>query len=391
MSDMKHFMGYRRSDGKVGVRNHVLVLPTSVCASDVAERIATAVDGCVSFHNQNGCSQVDADRDLTLKTLAGYAANPNVYGVVAVSLGCEGCQNDMVVDEIRKLTDKPVKTVIIQQVGGTLRATEEGIRLARELTFDAQRCEREEIPASELILGTNCGGSDSSSGLGSNSLIGEVSDLLVQMDGTSVLCETPEFLGAEHVLARRAATPEIGKEILKIVRDYEEYVARFGAQMREGNPSPGNKAGGLTTLEEKSLGCIHKGGHSPIQNVYSYAAQLKPHEGLVIMDTPGNDPSSVGGIIAGGCQIVVFSTGLGTPTGNALAPVFRLTANPQTAKNMADNTDFDAAAAIYGPESMGELRDKMFDELLDVCSGRQVAAEVLGFTETALPHLCNYM
>lgn len=391
MSDMKSFMGYRRSDGTVGIRNHVLILPTSICASDVAERIANSVAGCVSFHNQNGCSQVDADRDLTLHTMAGYAANPNVYGVLAISLGCEGCQNDMVVDAIKGLTNKPIKTLIIQQVGGTLKTVEQGVRLARELVAGAQCCKREKVSASELILGTNCGGSDSSSGLGSNPLIGEVSDLLVGMGGTSVLCETPEFLGAEHVLARRAATPEIGKAILKIVRDYESYVNRFGAEMREGNPSPGNKAGGLTTLEEKSLGCIHKGGHAPINAVYGYADRLKAHEGLVIMDTPGNDPSSVGGIIAGGCQIVVFSTGLGTPTGNALAPVFRLTSNPKTAKSMADNTDFDATAAIYGPESMTELRDRMFDELLDVCSGKEVAAEALGFTETALPHLCNYM
>lgn len=385
------FRGYRRADGQVGIRNHVLILPTSICASDTSERIARAVAGCVSFHNQNGCSQVNVDQQLTLDTLAGLAANPNVYAVLAVSLGCEGCQNDLVVDAIRKRTNKPIRSLVIQQVGGAIKAIEQGTRVARELVAEAAACEREDVPVSELIFGTNCGGSDTSSGLGSNPLIGEVSDWLVGQGATTVLCETPELFGGEHILARRAASPEVGEQVLKIVRDYEKYVQGFGAEMREGNPSPGNMAGGLTTLEEKSLGCIHKAGHSPINAVYPYAAQLKSHEGLVIMDTPGNDPSSVGGIIAGGCQLVIFSTGLGTPTGNAIAPVLRITANGRTAHTMADHIDFDAQATIYGPETMEELRDQLIDKIIAVCNGEPTCAEALGFTETALPHLCNYM
>ena len=385
------FRGYRRADGQVGIRNHVLILPTSICASDTSERIARAVAGCVSFHNQNGCSQVNVDQQLTLDTLAGLAANPNVYAVLAVSLGCEGCQNDLVVDAIRKRTNKPIRSLVIQQVGGAIKAIEQGTRIARELVAEAAACEREDVPVSELIFGTNCGGSDTSSGLGSNPLIGEVSDWLVGQGATTVLCETPELFGGEHILARRAASPEVGEQVLKIVRDYEKYVQGFGAEMREGNPSPGNMAGGLTTLEEKSLGCIHKAGHSPINAVYPYAAQLKSHEGLVIMDTPGNDPSSVGGIIAGGCQLVIFSTGLGTPTGNAIAPVLRITANGRTAQTMADHIDFDAQATIYGPETMEELRDQLIDKIIAVCNGEPTCAEALGFTETALPHLCNYM
>ena len=385
------FRGYRRADGQVGIRNHVLVLPTSICASDTTERIARAVSGCVTFHNQNGCSQVNVDQQLTVDTLAGLAANPNVYAVLAVSLGCEGCQNDLVIDAIRKRCDKPIRSLIIQRVGGSIKAVEEGTRIARELVREASLCEREDVPVSELIFGTNCGGSDTSSGLGSNPLIGEVSDWMVSQGATTVLCETPELFGGEHILARRAATPEVGEQVLKIVRDYEKYVQMFGAEMREGNPSPGNMAGGLTTLEEKSLGCIHKAGHSPINAVYPYSAPLKSHEGLVIMDTPGNDPSSVGGIIAGGCQLVVFSTGLGTPTGNAIAPVLRITANGRTAKTMADNIDFDAQATIYGPQSMEELRDRLIDQIIAVCNGEPTCAEALGYTETALPHLCNYM
>ncbi len=385
------FMGYRRADGTVGIRNHVLVLPTSICASDTTERIARAVEGCVSFHNQNGCSQVNIDQQMTVDTLAGLAANPNIHSVLAVSLGCEGCQNDLVVDAIRQRTNKEIRSLVIQEVGGSIRAVEEGTRIARELVREASTCVREECGIDELIFGTNCGGSDTSSGLGSNPLIGEVSDWMVAQGATTVLCETPELFGGEHILARRAKTPEVGEQVIKIVRDYEKYVQMFGAEMREGNPSPGNMAGGLTTLEEKSLGCIHKAGHSTINAVYPYAAQLKSHEGLVVMDTPGNDPSSVGGIIAGGCQLVVFSTGLGTPTGNAIAPVLRLTANGRTAKTMADNIDFDAQATIYGPETMEELRDQLIDQIIRVCNGEPTCAEALGYTETALPHLCNYM
>ena len=181
------------------------------------------------------------------------------------------------------------------------------------------------------------------------------------------------------------------KDILDAIYGYEEYVHKFGAEMREGNPSPGNIAGGLTTLEEKSLGCVHKGGHSTVNAVYGYADQIGNGEGLVLMDTPGNDSSSVAGMIAGGCQLVVFSTGLGTPTGNALAPVYRLTANRRTFESMRDNTDLDASPTIYGPESMEQMRDKMLDDLVDVCNGKLVRAEALGFIESAMPHICNYM
>lgn len=386
-----HFQGYGRTDGSVGIRNKVLVLPTSVCASDLCARIAMQVPGCVSFHNQNGCSQVMVDQQVTMDALAGFGANPNIASVLAVSLGCEGCQNDAVVEAIRARTNKPIETVIIQEEGGVKAAFDKGIAVAKQLTSDASKLEREPHPISELILGTNCGGSDTTSGLGANPLIGEVSDYLVAAGATSVLCETSEFFGGEQILARRAKNKAVSNEILRIVKDYEDYVHLFGAEMREGNPSPGNIAGGLTTLEEKSLGCIHKGGHSTIEAVYPYAAQLAEHEGLVIMDTPGNDPSSVAGLIAGGCQLVLFSTGLGTATGNALAPVYRITANPNTAKTMADAIDFDASETIFGPKSIEELRDELLCNLVKCCNGEKTCSEKWGFVETALPHICNYM
>ena len=385
------FWGYKRPDGKVGIRNHVLILPASICASDTTRIIASQVEGAITFNNQNGCSQVPPDMKLTMDVLAGYAANPNIYGTVVVSLGCEGCQMNLVVEAIRERTNKPLKTLIIQEEGGTIKTVEKGVRYAQEMVAEAGLLRREEFPISELILGTNCGGSDPSSGLGSNPLVGELSDRFVEMGATSVLCETTEFLGAEHILARRAANKEVHDKIYKIVYDYEESLKRIGQEIRNGNPSPGNIAGGLTTLEEKSLGCIHKGGKSTINAVYDYAEQLKTGEGLIIMDTPSNDAASVAGLIAGGCQLVVFTTGLGAPTGNAVAPVMKITANKKTYKTMQDNLDFDASHVIYGPETMEEITDQFMRDVIDICNGRLVKAEALGYIETAISRACNYM
>ena len=369
------FYGYRRPDGRVGVRNKVLILPASVCASDTTRIIAQQVMGSVTFNNQLGCSQVASDQQLTMDVMAGYAANPNVYGTVVVSLGCENCQMDLVVKAIQERTNKPLKQVIIQ---------------AKEMAAEASLLQKEEFPISELIVGTECGGSDPTSGLAANVLIGELSDRLVAAGGTSILSETTEFIGAEHILARRAATPEVHDRIFEIVHRYEKALQLVGEEVREGNPSPGNKAGGITTLEEKSLGCIHKGGHTPVMAVYDYAKQVEPKSGMVIMDTPGNDPSSVAAMVAGGAQVVVFSTGRGTPTGNPITPVVKITGNRLTFAKMEDNIDVDASPIIYG----GDLKT-MGDELLklvaEVASGRQTKAEALGFTEMAIARVCNFV
>ena len=328
------FYGYRRPDGRVGVRNKVLILPASVCASDTTRIIAQQVTGSVTFNNQQGCAQVAPDQQLTMDVMAGYAANPNIYGTVVVSLGCENCQMDLVVDAIRQRTNKPLKQVIIQESGGTLKAIDKAVRYAKEMVEEASLLQKEKFPISELILGTECGGSDPTSGLAANVLIGQLSDLLVQAGATSILSETTEFIGAEHILARRAATPEVRDRIFEIVHRYEKALQMVGEEVRKGNPSPGNKAGGITTLEEKSLGCIHKGGHSPVMEVYDYAKQVEAKKGLVIMDTPGHDPSSVAAMVAGGAQVVVFSSGRGTPTGNPIAPVIKITGNRITYAKM---------------------------------------------------------
>ncbi|MFR7349927.1 UxaA family hydrolase [Peptoniphilus sp.] len=382
---MRTFWGYRRDDGKVGIRNHVLILPASICASDTTRLIASNLNGAVTFNLQLGCSQVGKDFELTLDTLAGYGANPNVYGVIIVGLGCETAQVDLVKKKILERTKKPIETLVIQEEGGTLKTIAKAQSLAKKMIGEAALVKREEFPLSELILGTNCGGSDTTSGLAANPTIGRVSDKLVEMGATSVLCETTEFIGAEHILARRAKNKEVHDKLYEIIKNYEEKIKHdTGLDVRDGNPSPGNIEGGLTTLEEKSLGCIHKGGTSIINNIYDYSKQIKGKEGLVIMDTPGNDASSVGGIIAGGCQLVVFSTGRGTPTGHAIAPVIKITGNSETYARMSDNIDYDASKIITENKSIEEASEELLDLIVDVCNGKLVQAELLGYTETAI-------
>ena len=384
------FYGYRRPDGRVGVRNKVLILPASVCASDTTRIISQQVVGSVTFNNQLGCSQVASDQQYTMDVMAGYAANPNIYGTVVVSLGCENCQMDLVVKAIQERTNKPIRQVIIQEAGGTLKAVDMAVRYAKEMVEEASLLQKEEFPISELIIGTECGGSDPTSGLAANVLIGQLSDLIVEAGGTSILSETTEFIGAEHILARRAATPEVHDRIFEIVHRYEKSLQLVGEEVREGNPSPGNKAGGITTLEEKSLGCIHKGGHTPVMEVYDYAKQVEPKKGLVIMDTPGNDPSSVAAMVAGGAQVGVFSTRRGTPTGNPIAPVIKITGNRITFANMEDNIDVDASPLIYGGD-LGEMGDALLKLVAEVASGKQTKAESLGFTEMAIARVCNFV
>ena len=385
-----NFLGYRRPDGKVGVRNKIFILPASVCASDTTRIIASQIEGAVTFNNQNGCSQVAGDQQLTMDVMAGMAANPNVYGIIVVSLGCENCQMDLVVDAIRERTNKPMETFIIQENGGTITTIERAVRAGRKMAQEASKLQREEFPISELIVGTECGGSDPTSGLASNVLIGELSDRLVALGATSILSETTEFIGAEHILAKRAKTPEIKERIYEIVHRYEKALQLVGEEVRDGKPSPGNIAGGITTLEEKSLGCIHKGGHTEVTAVYDYGKQVE-EKGLVIMDTPGNDPSSVAGMVAGGAQVIVFSTGRGTPTGNPISPVIKITGNKITFANMSDNIDIDASPVIYGPQTLKELGEEFLQELVEVANGKQTKAETLGYTEMAIARLCNYV
>ena len=387
---METFLGYKRPDGRAGIRNHVLILPASVCASDVTRMATSQVKGAVTFNNQLGCSQVPKDQQYIMDVMAGFAANPNVYGTIIVSLGCENCQMNLVEAAVRECTNKPLEKFIIQQEGGTIRTIEKVTRAAMKMIQEASMLQRVECPVSELIVGTNCGGSDPTSGLAANVLVGEMSDRLVALGSTSILCETTEFIGAEHILAARAKNETVKNRIYEIINRYEDHFKNVGENVRFGNPSPGNKAGGISTLEEKSLGCIHKGGHSVINEVLEYAEE-PTQKGLVIMDTPGNDMSSVAGLVAGGAQVVVFTSGRGTAIGHPLAPVIKITGNRDTYAAMEDNTDIDASPIIYTPGSLPKLGDDLMKEVFDVAKGKLTKAEVLGFTETAVPRLCNFV
>jgi altronate dehydratase large subunit len=348
------FHGYRRTDGKIGVRNHVLILPTVACANETCRVIAENLPEAVSLVNQNGCGEIEGNRKITQTVLSGLAANPNVFGTLMIGLGCELNQAEEMTRIIRSKTSKPLEVLLIQEQGGTLNTITKGIRIAQDMIIQASFCEREPFDISYLTIGIECGGSDSTSGLVANPVVGRVSDLLVDAGGTAMFSETTELIGAEHLLAQRAASPEVGRKIFEIVERRESHLQSVGEDVRSGQPSPGNKAGGLSTIEEKSLGCIYKGGTTPVMEVVEYANNPTV-KGLVIMDTPGYDVLSVTAKVAGGCQLIIFTTGRGNPIGNPIAPVLKVTANKDTFTNMRDNIDLDLSEALEGTRSINEV------------------------------------
>ncbi|UFJ41388.1 UxaA family hydrolase [Brevibacillus humidisoli] len=375
MKTERTFWGYRRPDGRVGIRNHVLILPTITCATQAAKQITELVQGTVSFIHQHGCAQVGVDYEQTFRTYVGMGTNPNVYGVVVLGLGCETHQARSVAGEIAK-SGKPVEVVSIQDHGGTLMAIAQGARLAAKLVQDASAQQRELCGFSELIVGTECGGSDACSGLSANPAVGVVSDMIVDCGGTSILAETTELIGAEHLLANRAADEKVAKRVYEVIQAMENRSIMMGVDIRTGNPSPGNIAGGISSLEEKSLGAANKAGTRPLQELIDYA-QMPSKKGLVWMDTPGHDIEQLTGMVAGGAQIVLFTTGRGTPTGSPIAPVIKIATNTTIYEKMGDNIDVNAGTIIEGKESIESVGQRIFDEIEQVCSGKLTKAEIL--------------
>ena len=369
------FMGYRRNDGKVGIRNHVLILATSVCSNKVAEDISHAVEGSTYINNTYGCCQLGADFELTKKTIINTGKNPNVGAILVVGLGCEGIEPLDIYEAIKE-TGKPVEKITIQEEKGTLNAYAKGVAIARKFVI------------SEIILGMECGGSDTTSGLASNPTCGVCSDMIVDFGGISILSETTEFIGAEHVVAKRGKNEKVSKEIIELVKKCEEKAMLLGVDIRGGQPTPGNIVGGITTIEEKSLGCIHKSGTKEFQGVLEYA-DIPQEKGLYIMDTPGQDIESITGMVAGGAQIIIFTTGRGTPTGNPISPVIKLTGNKFTFDSMIDNIDFDASKIISGEESINETGNKLFQEILKVCNGKITKAEALKHKEFGILRIAS--
>ncbi len=384
------FYGYKRSEGRAGIRNHVLVLPTCSCSSETCRVVASQVKGAVNIIFNTGCADVEANTFMSQKILTGFACNPNVYGVVIIGLGCETVSHTELKEKIKARTSKPVVSFGIQDEGGTLKTIEKAVRAARDMAAEAALQQKELCDISEILMGIECGGSDATSGIASNPAVGELSDRLVDLGASTMMSESIEWIGAEHVLAARAATPEIHDQIIRVCMDYEAHLKLAGQDCRAGQPTPGNKEGGLSTLEEKSLGCIHKGGTRPVVEVLEQAVPPTKN-GAVLMDTAGYDVSSVTSMAAGGCNVMIFTTGRGTPTGNAIVPVIKVTANEFTYKNMEDNMDVDLSGVIRGEKTIPEAGEELLPILRDICSGKLTKAEAYGFSDIAIDHVCRFV
>jgi altronate dehydratase large subunit len=379
---MDMIMGYERPNGDIGIRNHLLIIPTVICSNQVCSRIMQMVPGAVAIPHQHGCSQIGADKDRTFDVLAGTGKNPNVGAVLIISLGCEVVDPVALAEEIRK-TGKPVEFFDIQSAGGSVKAIQHGTELAKRMMAELESQPKVPVPLSKLKLAVKCGGSDATSGLASNPALGAAADSLIEAGGTVVIGETTEIIGAEHVLATRCETPQIEEKLYHIVDRFEKEVERMGADMRGGNPSPGNIAGGLSTIEEKSLGCISKCGKAPIKGVIEYAETV-PESGLYFMDSPGNDIECVSGMAAGGVHLVCFTTGRGTPTGSAVVPVIKITGNKRMFERMEDNMDVDVSDMLSGSISLEAAGELIWQEIKEVADGKRTKAEMLGHQEFSI-------
>ncbi len=368
-----HFEGYRRAYGTTGTRNLILIIPSVGCSQGVARAIARNMKNTVYLPNILGCGQIGEDRRLVKKTLVGFGTHPNVFAVLVVGNGCEQLSAIEIAQEI-SVTGKRTDVIILQDVGSMKKTIAMGRKIVKEMLAEAARQKREHVPLGELILGTECGGSDYTSGLASNPAVGIASDMLVAEGATVILSETPELIGAEHILARRARTPDIARHILDAVAWWEAKAIEGGQDIREANPSPGNIAGGITTLEEKSLGCIYKAGTTSVEEFVTYADR-PGRKGLVYMDTPAHDIEQLTGMVAGGAQVIVFTTGKGTPVGSPIAPVIKITANKNTYMTMRDCMDMDTSRIIDGKEALQAAGRRIFDEIIAVASGKLTKAE----------------
>jgi len=374
------FLGYARKDGGVGTRNDVGILSTVICANEVAERIARQVSGTTPFLHHQGCCQTPVDINRVTDVLIGLGKNPNLAAVLLVSLGCESTNVDRVAKSIAE-TGKPVEIVTIQEEGGAAKAVAKGILLAQAMVTAASELKREPFPISKLVLGLKCGSSDTTSGLSSNPVVGILSDLIVKAGGTSILGEVTEFIGAEHLLARHAKDQATADTILSLVNQMENRAMQMGFDIRGGQPTGGNIKGGLTTIEEKSLGAIAKAGSAKIQAVYEYG--VRPDvKGLVVMNSPGREPELLTGLAAAGATLITFTTGRGAPQGFPFVPVIKVTGNEKTWSNLKDHMDFNVSSVIDGSESLADAGNRLLDEVVRVASGKKTKAEISGYTSS---------
>ncbi len=385
------FQGYLRADGKVGTRNYLGILTSVNCSGSVARFIAEAaekdpvlagfenIDGVVPIVHQTGCgmSGTNEGYKTLFRTLAGYAKNPNFGGILLVGLGCEVMQVPDLVGRDKLRDDGNFRYMTIQQTGGTRKTIERALETLREMAAVANQVRRTPQPVSHLTIGLQCGGSDGYSGITANPALGYASDLLVRHGGTTILSETPEIYGAEHLLTRRAVSAEVGQKLIDRIRWWEDYTARNEGEM-DNNPSPGNKRGGLTTILEKSLGAVAKGGTAPLTDVYKFGEIIDKH-GFVYMDSPGYDPASVTGQIASGATLIVFTTGRGSVSGYKPSPCIKLATNTEMYDRMADDMDLNCGDIVSEGVSVEEKGRQIFEMMIATASGSRTKSEELGF------------
>lgn len=384
------FQGIVRADGRVATRNYLAVISSVNCSAHVSRLIAEYfrgdamadfpnVDGVMAITHRTGCGMASEGEPVRLlrRVLAGYATHPNFHGVLLVGLGCEANQIRELLQSQGLDPNERLHAFTIQEKGGTRRTVEEGVARIRELLPEANKVKREPVPASHLVLALQCGGSDGYSGVSANPALGAAADLLVRHGGTAILSETPEIYGAEHLLTRRARSREVGEKLIRRIRWWEDYTDRTGGEMNN-NPTPGNKRGGLTTILEKSLGAVAKGGTTGLMGVYEYAEPVT-ERGFVFMDTPGYDPVSITGQVAGGANVVAFTTGRGSVYGCKPSPSIKLATNSAMYHRMEEDMDVNAGAIVDGTASVAEMGQQVFDLLLRVASGEKSKSEALGF------------
>jgi len=372
------FMGYRRPDGQAGVRNYLGVISTVTCANQAAEDIARHVAGAAVFTHQQGCGLLQNDLQIVERTLGNLGHNPNLGAVLVVSLGCEGVNAERVAGRIAE-SGKPVELVKIQQRGGYFGALNEAGLKAQGLVREISKLKPEPVPIRNLRLGVKCGASDPTSGLSSNPAVGKAVDRLIAAGGSAVFGETTEVIGAEHILVQRCRQQEIADRLLSVVAALENRVRQSGADMRGGNPSAGNIAAGLTTIEEKSLGAIVKSGSAPIDGVFRYGECPPWNTGLYFVDSPGREPEILAALAAAGCQIILFSTGIGAPQGFPFVPVVKISGNRKTVEHLVDFIDMDVSQILLEGETLDDAGDRILEFSTQVASGLKTKAEAIGY------------
>jgi len=380
---MEEFMGYERPKGGIGIRNKIAIISSVVCVNHVVEQISRKVENSVAITHPLGCGQFGPDFSYTLRTLVGLGKNPNVFGTVVVGLGCENITSKLIGKQIKR-SKKPIEYFDVQDVqGGTNAAIQKGITLGQKMAEEAKELKREPFDFSNLILGLECGGSDSISGITANPAVGIVSDKVVELGGTSILPEFTEWVGTEHLLMERAKSDKIAEKIKETIDTFLNNTMKIGIDFRGIQPTPGNIEGGLTTIEEKSLGTIAKAGTAQIEGILEYSEKPKG-KGLWLMIEPGLDVESMTGLAAAGAQIIVMTTGRGSPCGNPVAPVIKICGNPKTCDWMASNIDIDASTIITEDKKVEDVAINLWEKVKKTCNGEKTYAEILGFEDIAI-------